>query len=112
MSINISNKDGILIVSPETRLDTTSAPEAEALIIAALEEGDLKVIMDFSGTEYISSAGLRIILKTAKLLKPKSGTIVLCNANEQINEVLEISGFSTMVSVYKSQEEAFTALNS
>ena len=58
-----------------------------------------------------SFAGLRVILKTAKLLKPKSGTVALCNANEQIQEVLEISGFLGMINLHNSLNDAISAIN-
>lgn len=112
MSIIISNEQSVYIVMPTGRLDTGTAPEAEQLITSAIEGGEIKVVMDFSKTEYISSAGLRVILKTAKLLKPKDGSLALCNTNEQIQEVLEISGFLGMINVLESLDDALSAVNS
>lgn len=111
MSIVASTEGGVFIVVAAGRLDTNTAPEAEALITDGIENGESKVVIDFSKTDYISSAGLRVILKTAKLLKPKNGAVALCNANEQIEEVLEISGFLGMISLYESLDEAISAVN-
>ena len=111
MSISTSNIGSVFIVTPGGRLDTNTAPEAEKLIVDAIDSDESKVVVDFSETDYISSAGLRVILKTAKLLKPRNGAVVLCNANEQIEEVLEISGFLGMIRLLDSLDEAVEAVN-
>ena len=111
MSISTSNIGSVFIVTPSGRLDTNTSPEAEKLITEAIDGGEIKIVVDFTETEYISSAGLRVILKTAKLLKPKNGAVTLCNANEQIEEVLEISGFLGMIMLLDSLDEAAAAAN-
>ena len=111
MSISTSNIGSVFIVTPNGRLDTNTSPEAEKLITDAIDGGESKVVVDFSKTDYISSAGLRIILKTAKLLKPKNGIVALCNANEQIEEVLEISGFLGMIKTLDSLDEAVATVS-
>jgi anti-sigma B factor antagonist len=112
MSIITTTKNGVFIAMPDGRLDTNTSPEAEQLIMAAIENGENKVIIDFSKTDYISSSGLRVILKTAKVLKPKNGTAALCNTNKQIYEVLEISGFLGVVNTFNSLDDAMTFVNS
>jgi len=112
MSTLTTTNDGVFIVIPDGRLDTNTSPEVEKLIMAAIERGENKVIIDFSKTDYISSSGLRVILKTAKVLKPKNGTTALCNANKQIHEVLEISGFLGVLKAFDSLDDAMTFVNS
>jgi len=107
-----STNDGVFIIMPNGRLDTNTSPEAEQLVMDAIEQGENKVIFDFSKTDYISSSGLRIILKTAKALKPKNGATALCNANQQIHEVLEISGFLAVLDAFNSLDDALTFVNS
>ena len=111
MTVLFSHKDDVLIAIPDGRLDTNNAPEAEDALVGHIEKGALKIVMDFAKTKYISSAGLRVILKSAKMLKKNGGAIVLCNANEQIHEVLEISGFLTMLDCLASLEEAIQKLS-
>jgi len=94
---------------PNGRLDTNNYMEAEKLVTAHVAAGDKKVIFDFSKTDYISSAGLRVVLKAAKLVH-KDGKIALCNSNEQIHEVLEISGFLDMLNHFANLEEAMQSL--
>ncbi|PKG99381.1 anti-sigma factor antagonist [Paraglaciecola sp. MB-3u-78] len=111
MSMETKKEQGVFVISPIGRLDTNTSPDAERLIVEAIDSGEKNVVMDYTSTEYISSAGLRVVLKTAKLLKPKGGVIVVCNGNEQITEVFEISGFSGMVASFNSLEEAVSSLN-
>ena len=112
MSVLFSNNSGVLVAIPDGRLDTNNSPAAEKLIAEHIEKGETKIAVDFSKTNYISSAGLRVILKTAKILKQKGGAIVLCNANEQVNEVLEISGFLTLLKCCDSLDLAIQELTS
>ena len=109
MSILSSKIEGIFVIMPNGRLDTNNYMDAEQLVTAHVEAGDKKVIFDFSKTDYISSAGLRVILKAAKLVH-KDGKIALCNSNEQIHEVLEISGFLDMISHFANLEDAMKSV--
>ncbi|MFT5520696.1 MAG: anti-sigma B factor antagonist [Enterobacterales bacterium] len=111
MSMETKKEQGVFVISPVGRLDTNTSPDAERLIVDAIDSGEKNVVMDYTSTEYISSAGLRVVLKTAKLLKPKGGVIVVCNGNEQITEVFEISGFNGMVASFNSLEEAVSSLS-
>ena len=112
MSFITSNKSGVFIIIPNGRLDTNTSPEVEQAVIDAVESGETKMVFDFSKTEFISSAGLRVILKAAKILKPKNGSVSLCNSNEQIDEVLEISGFLTMIKCHDSIDAAISDFDS
>lgn len=112
MSVMTNSNSGILVVIPDGRLDTNTSPEVEKIIVEAIESGEKKVLFDFSKTDYLSSAGLRVILKSAKLLKPKGGNVMLCNTNEQIYEVLEISGFLNMVKCHDSLDTAIASFAS
>ena len=91
---------------PRKRLDTNTSPEVAEMLTEKIQDGEEKVVFDLGRTDYVSSAGLRVILVTAKLLKPRNGKLALCNANDQILEVLEISGFYSIVKHLDSLEEA------
>ncbi len=109
MSVLISKQDDVTIAMPGERLDTVTAPEVESELTALVDSGANRLVVDFSKTAYISSAGLRVLLKLAKGLMSKGGTLALCNANEQIHEVLEISGFVTLLTYCATLEEAIAA---
>ena len=79
------------------RLYTSTAPELEATInncLAGVEE----LIMDFEGLEYVSSAGLRVILKTQKIMN-NQGNMKIINVNDTIMEVFDITGFADVLTI-------------
>jgi len=88
-------------------LDTATSPAAEKEIIECIENGDLKFVFNFEQTKYMSSSGLRVLLSTAKKLKGK-GELKISNLNSVIEEVFDVSGFSSILNVYKTQEEAIS----
>lgn len=109
MSILSSKIEDTFIVMPNGRLDSNNYTEASTLVKDEIEGGENRVIFDFSKTDYISSSGLRVILQAAKLVHSK-GRVVLCNANEQTREVLEISGFLDIIKYCDSLQEAISAV--
>ena len=79
------------------RLDTTTAPELEASLKESFE-GVKKLVLDFSDLEYLSSAGLRVILQAQKVMN-KQGEMVVRNINETISEIFEVTGFSDVLTI-------------
>lgn len=92
----ITNGDS-LTLKVEGRVDTTNAKEFEVNITNSLD-GVKELIMDFESLEYISSAGLRVILMVIKTMK-KQGSMSVINANEMVKEIFEVTGFSDLVEV-------------
>ena len=79
------------------RLDTTTAPELSAALDASLE-GVKELILDLGGLEYISSAGLRVLLGAQRRMN-KQGSMKLVQVNELVMEVFEVTGFSTILTI-------------
>lgn len=77
------------------RVDTTNAKEFENEVTAKME-GAKSLILDFAELEYISSAGLRVVLGIIKQMK-NQGTLAIKNANEMVKEIFEVTGFSDLV---------------
>ncbi len=71
-----------------------------------IEEGEVNFIVDFEELDYISSAGLRSILVTAKKLKSTNGKLLLTKLKDVVKEVFEISGFSKIIPIYDSMDAA------
>ena len=81
----------------EGRLDTTTAPELDEEIKAAID--DVKeLVFDFSDLDYISSAGLRVLLSAQKIMN-KQGTMKVLHVNETIMEIFEVTGFSDILAI-------------
>ena len=68
-----------------------------------------KVVLNLDKMEYVSSAGLRVILTAAKLLKSSAGEMKICNANGVVKEVLETSGFNHIINIYDQENDAIEA---
>lgn len=86
-----------LEIKIEGRLDTTTAPELESELKASLG-GVEKLVLDFSALEYLSSAGLRVLLAAQKIMN-KQGEMVVKNVNETISEIFEVTGFSEVLTI-------------
>lgn len=109
MEISVTESGDVRILSFQGNLDTNTSPQAEGEINSLIDAGAQKLLVDFENLDYISSAGLRILLATAKKLKASSGDLKICGLNETVQEVFDISGFATILSVTKTQDEALGA---
>jgi anti-sigma B factor antagonist len=109
MEISINESGDVRILSFQGNLDTNTAPDAESEINGLIDGGAQKLLVNFEKLDYISSAGLRVLLATAKKLKASSGDLKICCLNQTVQEVFDISGFSTILSVASSEEEALGA---
>jgi anti-sigma B factor antagonist len=97
MTVTKTLEDKILNVKVEGRLDTATAPELEKELEEVLGEAE-ELVFDFEGLEYMSSAGLRILLATQKKMSAKGGMKVT-NVNDVISEIFEITGFSDILTI-------------
>ena len=97
MTITKTLEEGKLTVKVEGRLDTTTAPELEEELKSAIDEAN-ELIFDLEGLEYLSSAGLRILLASQKKMTEKGGMKVT-NVNDVIMEIFEITGFSDILTI-------------
>lgn len=97
MTIEKAQNNGALTLALEGRLDTVTAPQLEAELKTALE-GAKSLTLDFSKLDYISSAGLRVLLSAHKILASKGGMKVT-NVNEIVREVFEVTGFADILNI-------------
>ena len=99
-----------LILKPARRIDSSTAKAFEEQAGALIDGGPKKVVIDFSGLDYISSAGLRVVLTAAKKVKASGGGLTLCGLQGNIKEVIEVSGFASILGAHVGVDEAITAL--
>lgn len=97
MQINKTANGTTLVMALEGRLDTTTAPELEQALKDSLD-GVTELIMDFEHLDYISSAGLRVLLSAHKTMM-KRGTMKIIHVNEMVQEVFEVTGFSDILNI-------------
>ena len=104
MKIAHQEKDGVICFQIEGRLDAESAPETETKVKAVLQQGHQRLLFDLSKMEYISSAGLRVILLAVKELRNKKGKVVLCGLTPYVKEIFDVSNFSSIIPITDSVE--------
>ena len=97
MTITKNQNGSHLDLALEGRLDTTTAPQLEAELKQSVN-GVTELALDFSGLEYLSSAGLRVLLSAQKVMN-KQGSMVIKNVNETINEIFEVTGFADILTI-------------
>jgi len=110
MDIGESKEGSVLVLRPEGRLDAQAAPALQSRIIERLETGDHFLLLDLERLEYISSAGLRVILVAAKRLKETGGRIVVCSLAEGVKDVFRISGFDSIVTTTDTRSAGLRTL--
>lgn len=98
--------DKPLIISPEGRLDSNTSAAFEKQVLEVLAGGAKSVLMDFSQIDYMSSAGLRVVLLAAKRLKAGGGKLVICGLSASITEVFRVSGFLAALNVVSDLSSA------
>ncbi|MCR5329418.1 MAG: STAS domain-containing protein [Saccharofermentans sp.] len=97
LNITKSSNANELKVVLEGRLDTTTAPQLEAALGEALS-GITDLKFDFEKLEYISSAGLRVLLSTQKIMN-KQGAMVISNTSPEVKEIFDVTGFSDILTI-------------
>lgn len=110
MEITVEQQEAIQIFKLNGRLDSNTSQGFEEKIFEAISAGSKSLIVDFKEIDYISSAGLRVILKATKALKRDEGKIMLCSMQDYVKEVFEIAGFDTFLPIVATMDDALEAL--
>lgn len=110
MEAVISEENNTTIFTLSGRLDSHTAPQFEKQVRDYLTSPARHLVLNFNKLDYISSAGLRIILNTAKAYKPTPYRFITCNMQDHVQEVFEISGFDSFITICKSLDESLSTL--
>lgn len=106
MEIKEVKKNQVTVLMVEGRLDSSTSGTLEKNLISAIEAGEKNLVLDFTGMDYISSAGLRVLLMAAKKTNKLGGMLVLSALNPNVREVFDIAGFTNIFSIFNSLEDA------
>ena len=106
LTIATEQKGDVAVMTLEGRIDANFAKSLETACLERIDQGDRQLVMDFQGVNFISSAGLRVILLIAKRLEPQGGRIKLAALNPTLMDVFEISGFSKLFTIVPHVEDA------
>lgn len=108
MSIQQQIIDDIIVLKPTGRLDSSNSAEFERVLLEALDTGPNKIIFDLSDLDYISSAGLRVILLAGKKMRETKGYIALAGLRANVNDIFAMSGFHNIFKIFPHIQEART----
>lgn len=112
MELDFERTDGLVVVIGCRRVDGSNAREFEKALRDIMQDDDRALLLDFEPLAYISSAGLRAILLTAKNLQKRGAGFGVYALAPPIREVFSISGFDKIIATYETKDEAVASLNS
>ena len=110
MEIREDSAGGIPVVAPVGRIDSNTSGALERALLGQLARGEKRLIVDLLGVEYISSAGLRVLLLAVNKLRPLGGQLVLCSLGTSVREVFELAGLTALFTIEASRELAVARL--
>lgn len=110
MDITEEKQAGVHAFKLKGRLDSNTSLAFEQRLFESITDGTRNVIIDFKDLDYISSAGLRVILKATKALRRENGKIMLCAMQDYVKEVFEIAGFDAFLPIVATLDDARRAL--
>lgn len=109
IDIQVEQEGTVYIVKLSGRLDAASTPLVEKKL-EKLQETSTKLLIDFGGVHYLSSAGMRLLLSTSKKLKAKKGSIAFYGMGPEVMEIIKIAGFDRILPIFAKKDEALKAL--
>jgi anti-sigma B factor antagonist len=104
--MNIKRDGELAIVEMTPRFDAASADEVDTALHNKISEGVRILVLDFSQTEFMASAGIRVLLRARKRLGREGGTLKLCAMNEMVRNVLDLTGLTPVLDIHASVAEA------
>ena len=110
IDIQCERKEEVLTGILGGRIDTTNADEPQNRLDAEIVAEDHALLLDFGQGSYISSSGLRVILRMAKKFNEPCKRFAICSLSESVRGILAMSGFDQLISIYESQTEAISAI--
>ena len=106
LSIELEEMEHRVILRLDGRLDVASAPILDRKINSLIDENHHHLLLDFSRIDYLSSAGMRVLLSAAKKLSAKKGDLVLFSLADEVFEVIKMAGFDKILRIFSSEKEA------
>lgn len=106
MRIKTTDHEDVKVVGIYGMLDTGTAPDLDKHLSALIDQGHVKIILNFEDLDFIASTGLRVILSTGKILSKAGSEIRICTLNDTVQDIFDMSGFISMFKVFETAEEA------
>ena len=109
MDLREEKVGGVTVVEVKGRIDSTTAPALGERLTASLQAPKVRVLLDFSRLEYISSAGFRILLLAAKRAEESGSRLVLCGVSGKVRQLFDLGGFIDLFTIVGSRDEGIAA---
>ena len=109
MEITEKKNDKCTVIGIDGRLDTTNYPVLEKKLMEMIDTGQVRLLVNLSKMDYVSSSGLRILLMALKRITIAKGKFAICSLQENIKEIFEISGFTNIFEIYGDEEAGLKA---
>lgn len=106
LHVELEEIDRKIILRLDGRLDAATTPLLERKIDALIEEHRTHLMLDFLHVDYLSSAGMRLLLSAAKKLKAKKGGLLIFSVGEEVMEIIKLAGFEKILQIFESEAEA------
>jgi anti-anti-sigma factor len=106
MQIHEARERGVVVVAPAGRVDSTTSAALEVHLARLAAAGDHRLVVDFADVDYISSAGLRVMLALAKHVRDVKGALALCGMGDAVRQVFALAGFLPLFAVAESRDAA------
>jgi anti-anti-sigma factor len=107
MQVNWKKKDTVLLIELKGRMDTTMPKEFETQLLDLIENGETHLVFDFSQVDYVTTNGLRLLLRAFKEVTYVNGRMVFHSLNERVRRIFELAGLTMIFQIYETREEAF-----
>lgn len=109
LTYETEEEGGVLLFRLDGRLDATSSPQLETKITQQIDGGHKKILLDFGRVDYLSSAGMRLLLSLTRRLSKEEGKLALCTITDDVMEIVKVAGFEKILNIYPTEREALTS---
>jgi anti-anti-sigma factor len=109
MEVERTNRDGVQVFRITGRLDSGTSPAFEAQVLPVIRPEANRVVLDFTGVDYVSSAGLRVVLLVAKQTRATQGAFAIFGMAKSIHHVFQMSGFARIIALFDTEADAVAA---
>lgn len=109
LKIGLEEIDRKVVLRLEGRLDAATTPILERKLNTLIDEHRIHLLLDFTDVDYLSSAGMRLLLTTSKKLKAKKGVLILFAIDEDVLEIIKLAGFEKILFIFETEQDALQA---
>ena len=106
MEVKEEKRGDVKIIGLRGRLDAETSPSVEKRLMNLMDQGERRLVFDFSELTYISSSGLRVLIEVVRNLQKTNGKLALAALSDHVLEIIKIAGFTSIFSIYPTCDEA------